>query len=75
MGLNSYYYDGLRPKMSAGMIKLHECTLSKNWIRKALGKTTERLSDVYQIVPGKKNILYNFVFLVYNLASDGKYGQ
>ena len=26
MGLNFYYYDGLQPKMSAGMIKLHECT-------------------------------------------------
>ena len=25
MGLNSYYYDGLQPKMNAGMIKLHEC--------------------------------------------------
>ena len=24
MGLNSYYYDGLQPKMYAGMIKLHE---------------------------------------------------
>ena len=24
MGLNSYYYDGLQPKMSAGMIKWHE---------------------------------------------------
>ena len=23
MGLNSYYYDGLQPKMNAGMIKLH----------------------------------------------------
>ena len=22
---NFYYYDGLQPKMSAGMIKLHEC--------------------------------------------------
>ena len=26
MGLNFYYYDGLQPKMRAGMIKLHECT-------------------------------------------------
>ena len=27
MGLNSYHYDGLQPKMSAGMIEMHECTL------------------------------------------------
>ena len=26
MGLNFYNYDGLQPKMSAGMIKEHECT-------------------------------------------------
>ena len=25
MGLNFYYYDGLQPKMSAGMINEHEC--------------------------------------------------
>ena len=25
MGLNSYYYDGLQPKMSAGIINEHEC--------------------------------------------------
>ena len=25
MGLNFHYYDGLQPKMSAGMIKEHEC--------------------------------------------------
>ena len=25
MGLNFYYYDGLQPKISAGMIKEHEC--------------------------------------------------
>ena len=25
MGLNSYYYGGLQPKMFVGMIKLHEC--------------------------------------------------
>ena len=25
MGLNFYYYDGLQPKRSAGMIKEHEC--------------------------------------------------
>ena len=25
MGINFEYYDGLQPKMSAGMIKLHEC--------------------------------------------------
>ena len=27
LGLNSYHYDGLQPKMSAGMIEKHECTL------------------------------------------------
>ena len=27
MGLNSYYYDGLQPKMSAGMIKLQNSIL------------------------------------------------
>ena len=27
MGLNFYYYDGLQPKMSMGMIKEHECIL------------------------------------------------
>jgi hypothetical protein len=26
MGLNFYYYDGLQPKMSAGMINEHECS-------------------------------------------------
>ena len=26
MGLNFYYYDGLQPKMSAGIINEHECT-------------------------------------------------
>ena len=30
MGLNSYDYDGLQPKMSVGMIKLHECSGSKS---------------------------------------------
>ena len=30
MGLNFYYYDGLQPKMSAGMIKLHECIFEWN---------------------------------------------
>ena len=29
MGLNFYYYDGLQPKMSVGMIKEHECTYNK----------------------------------------------
>ena len=27
MGLNFYYYDGLQPKMSAGMIKLQNSIL------------------------------------------------
>ena len=26
MGLNFYYYDGLQPKISAGIINEHECT-------------------------------------------------
>ena len=26
MGLNFYYYDGLQPKMSLGIINEHECT-------------------------------------------------
>ena len=30
MGLNFYYYDGLQPKMSAGIINEHECTDCKN---------------------------------------------
>ena len=25
MGLNFYYYDGLQPKLSAGIINEHEC--------------------------------------------------
>ena len=28
MGLNSYYYDGLQPKMRAGIINEHECNKS-----------------------------------------------
>ena len=28
MGLNFYYYDGLQPKMSAGIINEHECSCS-----------------------------------------------
>ena len=31
MGFNSYYYDGLQPKMRAGMIKLHECILTSTY--------------------------------------------
>ena len=27
MGLNIYYYDGLQPKMSAGIINEHECII------------------------------------------------
>ena len=27
MGLNLYYHDGLQPKMSAEMIKEHECII------------------------------------------------
>ena len=28
MGLNFYYYDGLQPKLRAGIINEHEC----NWL-------------------------------------------
>ena len=32
MGLNFYYYDGLQPEMSAGIINEHECRLtSTSW--------------------------------------------
>ena len=33
MGLNFYYYDGLQPKMRAGIINEHECSGLK-WMRK-----------------------------------------
>ena len=29
-GTQFFYYDGLQPKMRAGMIKLHECNGKKN---------------------------------------------
>ena len=37
MGLNFYYYDGLQPKMRAGIINEHECiwgntVLDKLWL-------------------------------------------
>ena len=32
MGLNFYYYDGLQPKMSPGIINEHECRNSKLYI-------------------------------------------
>ena len=28
MGLNFYYYDGLQPKMRAGIINEHECIIT-----------------------------------------------
>ena len=29
MGLNFYYYDGLQPKIRAGIINEHECMLER----------------------------------------------
>ena len=39
MGLNFYYYDGLQPKMRAGIINKHECTLSICWLKTFSGHT------------------------------------
>ena len=33
MGLNFYSYDGLQPKMSAGIINEHECTMEEQKVQ------------------------------------------
>ena len=34
MGLNFYHYDGLQPKMRAGIVNEHECTISASYTAK-----------------------------------------
>ena len=66
MGLNSYYYYGLEPKMSAGMIKLHECI------------TTEMTFKVGIFWEGHKilqNLHLTFVYSTYKVSLRIKISQ
>ena len=42
MGLNSFYYDGLQPKMSVGMIKEHKYASKKHLPTYSLGHALMR---------------------------------
>ena len=54
MGLNSYYYDGLQPKMSAGMIKLQNSILILQKDKKSIQYFLRRFRDFSKEL-GSKN--------------------
>ena len=69
MGLNSYYYDGLQPKMSAGMIKLQNSILILQKDRKKVFNiSSEGFVISVKNLAVKMIIFYISTYLVNNIV-------